>query len=200
MKLCDFGSAKVLQEGEPNVAYICSRYYRAPELIFESSRYKTTIDLWSLGCVIAELFLATPLFQGGSGVDQLVEIIKVLGAPTRDQILDMNPNYTQYRFPSVKPLSWEKVFSQVQWNGEDVPPLGIDLISQLLVFSPQRRTKAFNALAHPWFDELRDPSTYLPNGRPLPPLFDFAPEEIELAQNMNLYERIVPEHIRDSDE
>ena len=63
--------------GEPNISYICSRYYRAPELIFGATDYTTAIDLWSVGCVMAELLLGQPLFPGESGVDQLVEIIKV---------------------------------------------------------------------------------------------------------------------------
>lgn len=84
LKLCDFGSAKRLIKGEPNVSYICSRYYRAPELIFGCTDYTPAIDVWSVGCVIAELMLGQPLFPGESGVDQLVEIIKVLGTPTRE--------------------------------------------------------------------------------------------------------------------
>src|SRR6185312_1260345 len=78
-KLCDFGSAKMLVSGEPNVAYICSRYYRAPELVFEATQYTTAIDVWLLGCVLAELLLGNPLFPGESAVDQLIEIIKILG-------------------------------------------------------------------------------------------------------------------------
>jgi glycogen synthase kinase 3 beta len=77
LKLCDFGSAKVLVQGEPNISYICSRYYRAPELIFGATEYTTAIDVWSAGCVLAELLLGQPVFPGDSGVDQLVEIIKV---------------------------------------------------------------------------------------------------------------------------
>lgn len=92
LKLCDFGSAKILVAGEPNVSYICSRYYRAPELIFGATNYTTNIDIWSTGCVMAELMLGQPLFPGESGIDQLVEIIKVLGTPTREQIKTMNPN------------------------------------------------------------------------------------------------------------
>ena len=76
LKLCDFGSAKVLAPGEPNISYICSRYYRAPELIFGATHYTPAIDVWSVGCVAAELLLGAPLFPGESGVDQLVEIIK----------------------------------------------------------------------------------------------------------------------------
>ncbi|KAJ2643563.1 glycogen synthase kinase 3, partial [Coemansia sp. RSA 1285] len=103
LKLCDFGSAKVLLAGEPNVSYICSRYYRAPELIFDAKNYTGKIDIWSAGCVMAELMLGQPLFPGESGIDQLVEIIKVLGTPTKEQIRTMNPNYMDHRFPQIKP-------------------------------------------------------------------------------------------------
>lgn len=77
LKLCDFGSAKAFVKGEPNVAYICSRFYRAPELILGATDYTTAIDVWSAGCVFAELLTGHPIFPGISGVDQLVEIIKV---------------------------------------------------------------------------------------------------------------------------
>jgi serine/threonine protein kinase len=77
LKLCDFGSAKAFVPGEPNVAYICSRFYRAPELVFGATDYTTAIDVWSEGCVFAELLIGSPIFPGSSGVDQLVEIIKV---------------------------------------------------------------------------------------------------------------------------
>lgn len=69
MKLCDFGSAKKIAKGESNVSYICSRYYRAPELIFGATDYTAGIDVWSTGCVVAELLLGQPLFPGESGVD-----------------------------------------------------------------------------------------------------------------------------------
>jgi serine/threonine protein kinase len=59
LKLCDFGSAKALIKGEPNIAYICSRYYRAPELIFGSTDYTWAVDVWSQGCVMAELLIGT---------------------------------------------------------------------------------------------------------------------------------------------
>ena len=60
--LCDFGSAKELQKGQTSVAYICSRYYRAPELILGEESYGCEIDVWSIGCVIAEMYMGTPLF------------------------------------------------------------------------------------------------------------------------------------------
>lgn len=66
-------------------------------------------DVWSTGCVMAELMLGQPLFPGESGIDQLVEIIKVLGTPTREQIRTMNPNYMEHKFPQIKPHPFNKV-------------------------------------------------------------------------------------------
>ena len=82
--MCDFGSAKKLIKGEPNISYICSRCYRAPELIFGATEYNNQIDVWSTACVIAEMINGEVLFAGESAVDQLVEIIKVLGAPSKE--------------------------------------------------------------------------------------------------------------------
>lgn len=109
LKICDFGSAKRLVKGEPNVAYICSRYYRAPELIFGATDYSTAIDVWSIGCVIAEMLLGEPLFPGESATDQLVEIIKILGTPSAEQIKIMNPQHQEFKFPQIKSHPWNKV-------------------------------------------------------------------------------------------
>ncbi|EPS68300.1 hypothetical protein M569_06467 [Genlisea aurea] len=189
VKLCDFGSAKVLVKGEPNISYICSRYYRAPELIFGATDYTTAIDIWSAGCVLAELLLGQPLFPGDSGVDQLVEIIKVLGTPTREEIKCMNPNYTEFKFPQIKAHPWHKIFHK------RMPPEAVDLVSRVLQYSPNLRCTAVEALIHPFFDELRDPNVRLPNGRFLPPLFNFKQQELK-GVAMELLERLIPEHAR----
>ncbi|KAM3318214.1 hypothetical protein ACQJBY_035768 [Aegilops geniculata] len=189
LKICDFGSAKVLVKGEPNISYICSRYYRAPELIFGATEYTTAIDLWSTGCVMAELLLGQPLFPGESGVDQLVEIIKVLGTPTREEIKCMNPNYTEFKFPQIKAHPWHKVFQK------KLPPEAMDLVSRFLQYSPDLRCTAMEACMHPFFDELRYPNTRLPNGRPLPPLFNFRSQELN-GIPPEVVERLVPEHAR----
>ncbi|CAG8437139.1 13938_t:CDS:2 [Rhizophagus irregularis] len=186
LKLCDFGSAKILVAGEPNVSYICSRYYRAPELIFGATNYTTNIDVWSTGCVMAELMLGHPLFPGESGIDQLVEIIKVLGTPTREQIKTMNPNYMEHKFPQIKPHPFSKVFRA------RTPPEAIDLISRLLEYTPANRLTAIQAMCHPFFDELRNPETRLPNGRELPKLFDFTAQELSIRED--LISQLVPPH------
>ncbi|KAF3042137.1 regulator of ime2 [Didymella heteroderae] len=194
LKLCDFGSAKILVENEPNVSYICSRYYRAPELIFGATNYTTKIDVWSTGCVMAELMLGQPLFPGESGIDQLVEIIKVLGTPTRDQIRTMNPNYMEHKFPQIKPHPFNKVFRKAD-------PNAIDLISKLLEYTPTQRLSAIDAMVHPFFDELRDPNTRLPDSRhpngavrDLPALFNFNHHELSIAPQLN--QQLVPHHMR----
>lgn len=161
-------------QGEPNVSYICSRYYRAPELIFGNSNYTTSIDVWSVGCVIAELMLGQPIFPGESGVDQLVEIIKILGTPSKEQIQAMNPDYKEYKFPMIRPLPWEKVFRH------RTPREAIDFVARLLQYDPKARPTPLSALLDPYFDELRDPNTRLPNGQPLPDLFNFTQEEHQL--------------------
>ncbi|XP_039058184.1 shaggy-related protein kinase kappa-like isoform X1 [Hibiscus syriacus] len=224
LKICDFGSAKVLVKGEPNVSYICSRYYRAPELIFGATEYTTAIDIWSTGCVMAELLLGQPLFPGESGVDQLVEIIKVLGTPTREEIKCMNPNYTEFKFPQIKPHPWHKVFQK------RLPPEAVDLVCRFFQYSPNLRCTAVScdilayaalsgnfknyrsvigffiyipmaillqleACFHPFFDELRDPNTRLPNGRPLPPLFNFKPQELS-GVPPDVVKKLIPEHAR----
>ena len=189
LKICDFGSAKVLVKGEPNISYICSRYYRAPELIFGATEYTTAIDIWSAGCVLGELLLGQPLFPGESGVDQLVEIIKVLGTPTREEIKCMNPNYTESKFPQIKAHPWHKIFHK------RLPPEAVDLVSRLLQYSPNLRCTALEALAHPFFDELRDPNTRLPNGRYLPPLFNFRANELKGVPPEMLV-KLIPSHAR----
>ncbi|KAN0018625.1 hypothetical protein ACTFIU_008553 [Dictyostelium citrinum] len=188
LKLCDFGSAKILIKGETNVSYICSRHYRAPELIFGSTNYTTTIDVWSLGCVLAELLLGQPLFPGENGIDQLVEIIKVLGTPTKEQIHAMNPYYTSFKFPEIKANPWPRVF-----KAKDVPPESIDLISKILLYDPSSRLKPVEICAHPFFDELRDPKTCLPDGKPLPPLFNFTIAE-QTSIGPKLAKTLIPPH------
>jgi len=178
LKLCDFGSAKILVHGEPNVSYICSRYYRAPELIFGASDYTNAIDVWSSGCVMAELLLSHPIFAGESGLDQLVEIIKILGTPTREQVKAMNPDYTDYKqFPNILPTPWDRVFD------DDTHPLAYTLVSQMLVYPPHERVTPLAGCAHQFFDELRELHG-TPEGSILPELFSFSAEGEQKQRNL----------------
>ena len=186
LKLCDFGSAKVLVKGERNKSHICSRYYRAPELMFGATDYTVDIDIWSAGCVFAELLLGEPIFHGDSQVDQLVEIIKVLGTPTMEQIRQMNSKYTAWGLdlPQIKPRQWNKVFRT------PTPPEAIDLVNHLLEYTPSQRIHPLESCAHPFFDELRRPGAKMPNGREFPTLFNFS--EQELSFNPSLHAKLMP--------
>lgn len=186
LKLCDFGSAKRLVRGEPNVSYICSRYYRAPELIFGATDYNPAIDVWSAGCVVAEMFLSYPLFRGESAVDQLVEIIKIMGTPTRAQVSAMNPKYEGGELPQVQARSWASII-------RNAPAEGLDFISSVLAYDPRQRPSALEALAHPFFDELRHPDCRLPNGEELPPLFNWTTEE-RAQMSETLRAHLTPHH------
>lgn len=84
--MCDFGSAKIFDKEESNVSYICSRYYRAPELVLQATDYSTEIDVWSAGCIVVELLTLEPIFPGDSSQEQLIEIMKILGTPPQKYI------------------------------------------------------------------------------------------------------------------
>ena len=90
-----------------------------------------------------------------------------MGTPSREEILAMNPEYTEYRFPQIKPLPWEKVFRH------RTPREAIDFVARLLGYDPSKRPRPLEALLDPYFDELRNPDTKLPNGQPMPDLFKF---------------------------
>ena len=198
LKLADFGSAKPLVHGEVNVAYIGSRYYRAPELILGNVVYSTSIDVWSAGCVFAEMMLGTPVFPGMSAADQLIEIVKVLGSPTEEQLHGIT-----YSLHASDTDSEEDGSSLAGKRGKErvkVPmhipakcmykvfscanpqPQAIALISALLEYHPEMRVKAIDACTHPYFNELKLPGVCLPNGSGLPRnLLHFTKEELQLA-------------------
>ncbi|EER18587.1 glycogen synthase kinase-3 alpha, putative [Perkinsus marinus ATCC 50983] len=195
LKLCDFGSAKKLAMGEDNVAYICSRFYRAPELIFGSTGYTSKVDIWSTGCVIAEMCLGCPLFPGQTGVDQLVEIIKVLGTPTAEQVAAMNPKYKDFNprvFPRIKPIGLANAL-----RGRPQMDRGFEaLLRVLLRFEPATRMSPILALCLEYFEQLRnqkDLGQEIENAGGLPKeLFKFTSEELmEVGDSRRLAPRRV---------
>lgn len=130
------------------------------------------LDVWSAGCVLAEMMLGSPIFPGKTDIDQMVQIIKILGTPTDAQILGMNPKYSDYQFPSIQACNMNHIFPQ--------PPtqLALEFLLKLLIYVPSERVTALEALTHPFFDELRDPQTVYMPGRPLPQLFNFSDQGI----------------------
>eukprot|EP00930_Biecheleria_cincta_P088249 TRINITY_DN77489_c0_g1_i1.p1 TRINITY_DN77489_c0_g1~~TRINITY_DN77489_c0_g1_i1.p1 ORF type:complete len:356 (+),score=68.03 TRINITY_DN77489_c0_g1_i1:84-1151(+) len=150
LKICDFGTAKRMIWGEQQRPYVCSRYYRAPELTLGATYYTTSVDLWSAGCVFAELILGQPLFTGKDGIDQLVQIIKVLGTPTPQELRAMNPNYPEYEFtPKLNAHPWDRVLRG--WAASEA----CDLIAGMLTYDPTARLPPMHVLLHPFFSDLR---------------------------------------------
>ncbi|XP_022664387.1 cyclin-dependent kinase 12-like isoform X2 [Varroa destructor] len=189
LKICDFGSAKRLTEGEPNVAYICSRFYRAPELILGNTHYDVSVDTWAIGCVFAEMFLLKPIFVGDSSIDQLTEIIRVLGTPTPEQMDKLHP-----KFP--KTLKKRDPVPLIKALKNKPSTKAIRLLTKMLQYMPDTRIRCWEALAEPFFDDLRRSSARLPDNKPLPPLFDFTSRELE--QNPVLNQLLIPSETTES--
>ena len=145
VKICDFGCSKIMEENKPNTSYICSRYYRAPELIIGAEIYSTSIDIWSLGCIIAEITTKVPLFRGCDSIHhQLAEIIKVLGMPSSYDCYKMNVK--RFRFSGE--IKTRKLIDVLCHT---TPFELIDLLSKIFVYDPTKRYTASKALEHKYY-------------------------------------------------
>merc|ERR1712014_376334 len=123
-------------------------YYRAPELILGSQSYSTSVDIWSAGCVFGEMLLGQPLFTGKDGISQLVEIVKVMGTPSAEDLKAMNPDYPEHRFsPQLGKISWSLMFPR---HAND--SLTLEMIDGLLRFDPSKRATPIESLVHHYFD------------------------------------------------
>ena len=133
-----------------------------------------------MGCVIAELVLNKPIFQGKSATDQLLEIMKILGTPTNDQIKAMNgKNINASKLPKINQMPWKEFF-----KGKTNDELFIDLVEKLLVYEPMKRLSPYQALLHPYFDELKQKDVKLPDNKKLPShLFEFKECEINFDKD-----------------
>ena len=180
LKLCDFGCAKHLLITESNISYICSRFYRPPELVVGATKYTTQVDVWSMGCVIAELVLNRPLFPGKSATHQFMEIINVLGTPTNEQIKIMGGKPINVdKLPKENKKKWKDIF-----KGKNNDELFIDLVEKLLVYEPQKRLRPYQAMCHPFFNDLKKKNVVLPENKTLPThLFQFKECEIKFDKD-----------------
>lgn len=182
LKLCDFGSAKKLEPNQPSISYICSRFYRAPELILGCTTYTTQVDIWGLGCVMGEMLLGQAVFQGKEPLLQLREIAKLLGPPDKKFIFFSNPSYDGplYSKPLFTGTSRERFEKYFGHSGSD----GIDLLTKVLVYDPQSRLSPRRIMAHPFFDELRLENYFFPRDHSepvkLPDLFSFSDFELHI--------------------
>ena len=176
LQICDFGSAKVIIPQEPSVSYIATRNYRAPELIYGSTTYGSSIDIWASGCVIAEMFLSCKqLFCSDSNTNLIFFIAELIGSPTENDLIEMNSNL-KYNGP----LYQRKDLSNILINCNDIK--FINLLEKIFVYSPLKRLTAMECVKHPCFDPIRNGEIYLPHGvKFVPP----ANEKTNFGKNRN---------------
>lgn len=155
LKLADFGLARAF--GIPVRSYtheVVTLWYRAPDVLMGSNTYSTPVDIWSVGCIFAEMVNGRPLFPGSNNEDQLHRIFKVLGTPAPTEGLTSLPQWRN-NFKYYPPMKWKYI-------APGLNELGLDLLSRMLAFDACDRISAKRAMQHPYFDDLdpalRDPS------------------------------------------
>ncbi|NXC08643.1 MK15 kinase, partial [Orthonyx spaldingii] len=161
VKLCDFGLARSLcQLGEDQAPpalteYVATRWYRAPEILLASRNYTKGVDMWSIGCILGEMLLGKPLFPGTSTMNQIEQILRVIPAPSPEDILALQSEYKASVIncmSSRQRVAFEEIFPS------STPLPALDLLKKLLVFNPDKRLTAEEALQHPYVKRFHCPS------------------------------------------
>lgn len=149
LKICDFGLSRVArpEETEPFLTeYVATRWYRAPEIMLSWKEYTKAIDVWSVGCILAEIFGHRPLFPGKDYMHQLHLIISVLGSPSYEDteyILSAKAKAYVRNLPPQPRQPFDKLFPSA-------PPAAVDLLTRMLTFAPEKRITVDEALRHPY--------------------------------------------------
>ena len=163
LKLADFGSAKTVDPEASNSFDVGSLRYRAPEILYESPKYGCAVDIWSAGCVIAEMLLLRPLFGGQNANQQLTELVKILGHPSDDDFACVESSAIIVTAKRTSTLKKE----MPAWTPPDV----VDLLEKVLVYNPEKRLTAEECLTHSAFDELfSGKKAKMTNGHSIPKL------------------------------
>jgi len=152
LKICDFGLARTTSEREYMTEYVVTRWYRAPELLLSCAEYTAAIDVWSVGCIFAELLGRKPLFPGKDYVHQLNLITKVIGSPDEEDLRFINSEKARRyirSLPKCERVNLHKLYPHCN-------PLAVDLIDRMLVFDPYKRLTVEEALDHPYLASLHD--------------------------------------------
>ncbi|KAK8617068.1 hypothetical protein V6N13_117036 [Hibiscus sabdariffa] len=171
LKICDFGMAR--QYGSPLKPYtskVVTMWYRAPEILLGAKKYSTAVDMWSVGCIMAEMLAKEPLFKGTSEIDQIRKIFDTLGTPSEkiwagfSELLGSKANYSKQPYNLLR-----RKFPVASFTGSPVlSDAGFDLLNRLLTYDPEKRVTVDDALNHSWFRELPLPKSkeFLPTFPP----------------------------------
>ncbi|KAJ3207336.1 Mitogen-activated protein kinase [Entophlyctis luteolus] len=180
LKICDFGLARGLASTveDPGfmTEYVATRWYRAPEIMLSFRTYTKAIDMWSIGCIFAELLGGKPLFKGRDYVDQLNHILNILGTPDEDTLRRIGSERAQLYIKSLRSTSkvpWVHLFPRAS-------NVALDLLERLLSFDPSARVTVEEALKHPYLEAYHD----ITDEPSHPMLFDFGFESIESMDDM----------------
>ncbi|XP_020350063.1 serine/threonine-protein kinase MAK isoform X2 [Oncorhynchus kisutch] len=146
VKIADFGLAREIRSRPPYTDYVSTRWYRAPEVLLRSSIYSSPIDMWAVGCIMAELYTLRPLFPGNSEVDEIFKICQVLGTVKKS---DWPEGYQlasamNFRFPQCVPTHLKTLIPNASTEA-------ITLMKDLLMWDPKKRPTAVQALRYPYF-------------------------------------------------
>nr|O42376.1 RecName: Full=Mitogen-activated protein kinase 12; Short=MAP kinase 12; Short=MAPK 12; AltName: Full=Stress-activated protein kinase 3 [Danio rerio]ABC94476.1 extracellular signal-regulated kinase 6 [Danio rerio]CAA75355.1 stress-activated protein kinase-3 [Danio rerio] len=151
LKILDFGLAR--QTDSEMTGYVVTRWYRAPEVILSWMHYTQTVDIWSVGCIMAEMLLGKPLFKGHDHLDQLMEIMKVTGTPSKEFTAKLQSEDAR-NYVTKLPRFRKKDLRILLPN---VNPQAIKVLDGMLLLDPESRITAAEALAFPFFSEFREP-------------------------------------------
>lgn len=191
LKLSDFGSAKLLVPQEPSISYICSRLYRAPELFAGYELYSCAVDIWSAGCVLAELLKGYPLFSSHKhDRKQLRLIVNMLGTDGLERAPEILSKCGNSLHPRTTRPSWNYLLNTA------VPQDLCGLLNSCFIYEAAARISPMMACSHGSYDELRIMDAMalpMPNGNPLPPLFDF--NSLEMGTDPKLWVNLLPIHL-----
>ncbi|XP_006759115.1 PREDICTED: mitogen-activated protein kinase 13 [Myotis davidii] len=151
VSILDFGLAR--HADAEMTGYVVTRWYRAPEVILSWMHYNQTVDIWSVGCIMAEMLTGKTLFKGKDYLDQLTQILKVTGVPGPEFVQKLKDKAAKSYIQSL-PQSPKKDFSQLFPSAS---PQAADLLEKMLELDVDKRVTASQALAHPFFEPFRDP-------------------------------------------
>ena len=142
VKLADFGLARIYEQMQTLTTVVVTLWYRSPEVLLKSS-YASPVDMWSCGCIFAELFTRKPLFAGQSESDQLSKIFQVIGSP-REQDWPPEVSLSWSTFSSFRAVDLQQLIPELEADA-------CSLMQQMLLFDPNRRISAVQTLEDPYF-------------------------------------------------